>query len=457
MPSHDPSTPSGDTEPPAAIRGDVLEKAVPEKDELPPPRRRQQALLLLLGAVLLLGVAAAAAYRPVVRYLVVREARKNGIALGLGEVSLGWSRVTLTTCDFAPVGFEGVRGRVDRLDIALAGWLPRQVEARGVELEVVGSAATLAMGLGDWAKSYPLLLRIPSKADAVSLAWRADVGGSPWLAISGATIEPAPTGGRFTASRAKVLDVAVGRVGASWSGSASSIALGFGEPELEAAPVLIDVRYADADPEADITLRPTPLEKLAGPLGMVLPLKGVSASAFAQLRFKGDVGTGAVLGSLKADLTGYSPPLPAEMRAFVSGKDTHFESEFAVSTDRRRVELTRAEVTHGGFRLEGRGSVDRQPDHARVVLELSGHLRCADVAKAVARARLGSDWGGLLGPAVDLSVQGSITVGVRLEVDTRNLAGAKLSPKVSLGCGLRSLDRIFSLPALPSFKLPTGR
>ena len=426
----------------------------------PKPRPRKwlrRTLLGLLGLLVLGAIAAALGYRPLVRYLAVREARKYGIALVLGEVNLGWSRVTLRECEFTTIGFEGVHGRFDQLEVALAGMVPQRVEARGVDLDLVGSAATLAVGLSDWTKSYPLLLKIPSKADAVGLVWRTEPGGTPWLTLSGATIEPAPTGGQFAASRAQVVGVDVGRVGASWTGTASSIALGFGETDLAQAPVVIEVHYADAEPAADITLRPTPLEKLAGPLGMALPLKGVSASARMQLQLKGEAGQGAVLGSLQADLSGYTPPMPSELKSFAFGSDTHLECDFEISNDRRRVEIRRAEITHGAFKLEGKGTIERQPDHALVVLDLAGHLSCAEVAKAMARARLGGQWGGLIGPAVDLTVQGSITIGVKLEVDTRNLLAAKLTPKVSLGCGLRSLDKLFALPALPSLRLPKGK
>lgn len=437
--------------------------------------------LMLIGAVLYVLANA----RTWIHQKTVEEARRRGIELSLGEVDLDWSQVRLKHFQFTLVGMGGVRGYVEVLRIDHEDLTPTRLEARGVSLQLEGSAAALAMTFSEWTKNHPSLLRIPAKASWVDVVWRPQPGMPEWLRIDDATIEPTPRGGTFRANRVRVFDIDIGlgetriesdddgasvtaesvrvagidlgKVGTSWTGDLSHIALGFGEDELERAPVTIDVAYAQAAPQAKILLKPTPLERLAAPLGVALPIEGVTASGTAELTFRGGPLRGPIAGKLHATFEGYAPPVPRELGAIVFGKTTHLSTELAVSDDRRVVQLDKTAVQHGAFKLAGSGRIERHADHATITLELKGQLRCTDLADAAARSRVGGAIGGLLGGAARLTLRGSVAVGLKIEADTRNLKEAKLTKNIGIGCGLRSLGDLpipklpVELPELPSF------
>jgi hypothetical protein len=312
----------------------------------------------------------------------------------------------------------------------------------------------------------------------VDVRWRPQPGEREWLLIDDAVIVPTVNGGTMSAKNVRVFDIDIGfddatvkkhgtgasvaatgvrvagvdlgRVGTSWSGDSSQVTLGFGEPDLANAPVTIEVAYALPEPKATIILKPTALERLAAPLGVALPVEGVTASGTAELSFGSDPTRGAIQGSLQGTFEGYSPPVPKEVSSFVFGKTTHLRTKLAISDDRKRVELSETHVEHGAFKLDGGGRLDRHATHATIGIDLEGKLRCTDLADAAARAQVGGVVGGLLGGAARLAVKGSVAIKLKIEADTRNLAAAKLNKTIGIGCGLKSLGE------LPIPKLPAG-
>lgn len=475
----------------------ALDEPVPAGDPLAPSKPRKRPLLrarFVIIGLLLIGVAVYL-LQNAPRWIhdkTIAEARIRGIELTLGSVDLDWDRVQLKHFEFSLIGVPGVRGRVELLQVDLDELTPTRVGARGVRLDVEGSAAALAMTISEWTKTYPTLLLIPAKASAVDVRWRPQPGEPEWLSIENAVIEPTINGGTLSASKVQVFDleigfddatikknpsgasvtasqvsvagVELGNVGTSWSGDLSHIQLGFGEQDLAHAPVTIDVAYAQPEPKATILLRPTPLERLAAPLGVALPIEGVTASGTAELRFGQDPTQGAITGQLQGTFEGYAPPVPKEVSSFVFGETTYLRTDLRISDDRKVVELSNTRAEHGAIKLTGAGRIDRHPTHAAIELEMKGSLRCTDLADAAARAQVGGVVGGLLGSAARLAVRGSVAVKLKIEADTRNLAAAKLHKTIGIGCGLKSLgelpipklpNELPKLPDLPSFR-PKG-
>ncbi len=423
----------------------------PAEPSSPPMRRRRRWPFVVLAVLAVIGATVVFGLDPLVRHLAVEQARQHGIALSLGEVTVGWASVEIEDFRFSLLGMDGVTGKAEVLAIELDGLTPTGIEARGAQVEIVGTAAALAMDFSEWTKNHPELLRIPAKAEQIDVTWRPDDGAEAWLAIAGASVAPTESGGDFVAQSATVVGLDVGKVGASWKGNLSKIALGFGEAELERAPVTIDVTYASHVPEAVITLRPTPLERLAAPLGVALPVKGVTASGRADLRFSPEPTAGPLHGTLAAKLVGYSPPVPKEIGAFVFGDTTELNTKLSVSEDQQTVELTETSVKHGTFALAGGGAIHRKADQATVSLDLKGHLACTDLAAAAARARLGKELGRLLGGAARFTLKGSVAVGIKIEASTHDLAAAKLTRSIGVGCGLKSMADL-GLPEIPDLK-----
>ncbi|MBW2526786.1 MAG: hypothetical protein JRI23_21565 [Deltaproteobacteria bacterium] len=455
----------------------------------PPKRKRRLRARFVIVGALLLG-AAVYVLLNAQRWIhdkAIAEARRRGIELDLGSVDLDWDRVKLRHFRFSLVGVPGVKGSVELLQIDLDDLEPTRIGARGVRLEVEGSAAALAMAISEWTKNYPSMMMVPAKASAVDISWQPNPGDREWLLIEDAVIEPTANGGKLRAENVKVFDIEIGfgdatlrqgesgtsvsatrvtvagvdlgTVGTTWGGDRSHIQLGFGEEDTAAAPVTIDVAYAEPEPTATITLRPTALERLAAPLGVPLPIEGVTASGTAKLVFAADPRRGPIRGSLQGTFEGYSPPVPEEVSSFVFGKTTHLRTEIRVSADRRQVELSKTHVQHGAFKLDGGGRLERYPTHGSIRIDLEGKLRCTDLADAAARAKVGGLAGGLLGSAARLAVQGSVSVKLGIEADTRNLSAAALDKTIGIGCGLKSWGELpipqlpteLPIPQLPSF------
>jgi len=411
-------------------------------------------VVVLLAGLAVVGWLALPGYA---RRQAVERARQHGVVLELGSVELGWSEIAIVDFRFTLVGAPGISGKVGRMVVSLDGFEPTRFDVRGVELAIEGSATSLALAFGEWSKNYPRLYRYPVEVDRVDLLWRSERAADPWLRITGATIAPLGGGARFVAERAEVLGIDVGRVGASWRGDDTEVSIGFGTAALDAAPVKMTVRHALKQPEVDIVLKRTALQKLAGPLGVALPIQGVSASASARLRFAEGPTRGAVDGKLEASFEGYAPPVPPQLRGFVFGTKTAVSTVVEVSADRRTTILRETKLKHGAMELDGEGTIVREDDHARISMRLEGQLSCKALTDAAARTQLGNELGGILGKFAARLVRGSVALELGIDADTRDLAAAKLSKKVGIGCGLEAIP--IALPQLPPAlrdKLPSG-
>ncbi|MEQ9321535.1 MAG: hypothetical protein RIF41_20385 [Polyangiaceae bacterium] len=430
-----PTQPSAPDDPEAPIAG------------VPKPRRWPRVLLAVLGGLLVVGaIALAVGFGPLVRWLTLREAARLGVELELGEIEVSWESVTVLDFAFTLHGVGGVRGHVDRLTVAVDGLEPRSVDARGVELDHEGNATDLGLSLAGFAKDHPEIFALPAEADDVDVTWRPNPDDDPWLVLSDATITPRKRGGELVAKKVHVVGMSVGKVGASWEGDDAEVVVGLGESDLDDAPVRMQVKHALVRPEATFTLRPTKLERLAGPLAMALPVKGVTASGVTRLTFDGRGPSAPIVGTLEAKLEGYRPPVPPEVKGIVFGDDTVVRSKVTVSRGRDEVTFDELEVLHGAFRLTGEGSAVRDEDHAVLAMSLKGTLACNQLADAAANIHVGGEVGSWLGKLAGRVVTGNVGVVVTVRADTRELEKATLKQQIGVGCGLRP-DRI--LPGMP--------
>jgi hypothetical protein len=274
----------------------------------------------------------------------------------------------------------------------------------------------------------------------------------------------------FSASHAVVSGVDVGSVGASWTAEAASVSMSFGAADPKASPVQLVVRHAAMPPTATITLAPTELSRLTGPLGVPLPVPGVTASGHADLTFESGFETGRVTGQLEARLDGWIPPHPVELDGFLFGTTTTFTTNLDVDTTRTAVLLSGSRVRAGAFDLTGGGRIDRKDGSATILMNLAGNLPCSAVAQSAAAAHVGSFLAEIIGSAARRVVEGSVGVRVKIAADSRNLAGATVEPTIGVGCGLKPLkamdpkllqripgvlqDLAKQLPSLPDFQFP---
>jgi hypothetical protein len=411
--------------------------------------------LLLLAAVLLggLGLLVVLALVFIPRYIereVVERARASGVELEFEELDYGWEWATLTTVRARLIGVDGIELGIDTLEAELTDQELTSVAMTGVKLDAQGSAPALAVSLGAWSKRYPETYALPLSATGVSVVYRPEPGVAPWLELSQGTLASTSVGSVFVSNESRVAGAAVGRIGATWSATATSVALGLGESELGKAPLRVDVD-ASANPKLRLRLASTPLERLAAPFAIQLPVKDVSGSADVELAFSSREAATPASGSAHFELKGFIPPHPVELDGFVFGDTTTFDTKFSVNPTMTELTLTESRVVAGRFELKGGGAITRDATTARAVLDLSGALPCDALAQAATESRLRR----LLdlattkkaGAAARRLIGGSVGVRVRLSADVRNLAQAKVERSIGIGCGLKpvTLEELLSI------------
>jgi len=434
------------------------------------PRRRRRGPLVLgcLGAFLATGVVIvligvlllARFWDPYLRRRVREAALGKGFAIEFVAIHASCNRLELEGVTLTLVGVEGIAARLDRIELALDHLEPVAATVHGGRIGLAGSAPALALALAEWTRAHPATYAVPLTADGIGVEWREAATAEPWLTLAGGTVVPNPVGGAFAADRAAIGGVDVGRVTAGYRSTEAQIELGFGAQPPAEGPVRIVVRHAATPPVATVTLRPTPLERLARPLGVPLPVSGVTASGAAELALPESLGVGPVTGTLRLVLQGYIPPHPAELDGFVFGDTTELGTELAVSADRKQVALTQTRVTAGRFVVKGKGDVTRSAQTARVRLALRGDLPCAALAGAAAQSRLGEALGRLTARLAREYVQGTVAVRIDIDAQTHQLDQARMTRTIGVGCGLRPLTipgiGTVDLSGLDLTDLPTG-
>jgi hypothetical protein len=392
---------------------------------------------VLLGAV---------AYVLIPRYITreaIRRAREHGIELELGTLDYGWEWAHISGAKARLVGVNGVLLRIDQLVVDLDRANVTRLDFVGLAVEADGSLPALLLEVSAWTKRFPSAYTLPLSARKVSVAWRPDAGRPPWLEIEGATVATSPAGTVVVAEHTRVAGIDVGRSGTTWTAKQSSIALGLGESELEKAPLRLDADLSVPKPRVTATLAPMALERLAGPFAVALPVKGVTVNATLTLDFPSREASLPESGLVKLTLDGWIPPHPPELDGFVFGRTTLVESKLAFAPDGKTLTLSESSVTAGKFVLKGGGTMTREPSELKVSLTLDGALPCDALASAAAESRLGRLLGRLSGQKggklAKQVVGGTVGVQVKVEGSTKDIAGAKVTRTIGIGCGLRPL------------------
>ena len=405
-----------------------------------PPRRGSPRVVIAVTVLSLLvgGVSIAALFvvGPLMRGKVIDQARELGVEMTFDGMNFWWFNASLEGVRFKLIGVPGIDGQARTIDVSLAHFEPRAIEASEMHIDVVGSAPDLALAVGEWTKNHPQAYKVPVSAHSLTVTWRPSAEEKPWLTTTDGAMTASPTGATFSANHATVAGVDIGNVGASWAGEAATVTMGFGATDPTSAPIRATVQNMVTAPTLTVTLTPTELSKLAGPMGIPLPAKGVVASGEATLVFGRGLAQGPVTGKLDARLVGWVPPHPVELDGFLFGNTTTFSTDLAVSKDRNTVTLSRSRVRASAFDMSGDGRIDRHEAYTTILMNLSGNLPCAAVAQSAAAAHVGSFLAEMLGNAAKRVVAGSLAVHVKLSADSRHLDEAKVEPTVGVGCGL---------------------
>jgi len=403
-------------------------------------------LILAAGVVALVALAGLLlwlALPTLIEAEVKKRAREQGVELTLGTLDFGWEWAELRASKAELIGVPGLALGIDRLNVELDGTKLTRLDFTGLSVDASGSVPALALSLGAWGKRYPTAFALPVSARGVTLRFRPEPGQAVWLELTGGTVASTPTGSIVAAEHTKIAGIEVGRVGATWTATASSVALGLGEPDLARAPVRVAIDLSAPRPRLAFQLVPTSLEKLAGPFAVALPVHGVSASATVALEFASAAAPFPEKGAAHVELHGWIPPHPAELDGFVFGDITVVDTTLAFSPDGKSVALDPTHLTAGRFELGGPGSLVRDAEAATLALDLKGALPCDALASAAAESRvgrlLGRPQGSRAGSVARQAIGGTVSVRVQVSASTKNLAGASVKRSIGIGCGLKPL------------------
>ncbi|MEP7052035.1 MAG: hypothetical protein ABJB12_16840, partial [Pseudomonadota bacterium] len=398
---------------------------------------------------------------------VLSAAEAQGVTIKPGDIAFGWGWVQLTQVKLNLDKVRSVEVQVGRIDVTLDGMAPQSIELTNVDSVITGSITNIAFEIAGWTKAHPGAYALPLTAKNVHARFVEPAGTPAWLEVSNGQLSRTRAGGVFAAEHARLLGVDLGKVGAGFAHEGSAIALGFGESDLGKAPFRIEVSPSASPPTAKFTMTPMPAERLAKPLGMPLPISGVIVSSTTNLAFGTGAAEGSASGSTTVTLKGYVPPHPFELDGFIFGDTTTFDTKFAVPAIRDRITLTDTQLKAGKFELHGDGLLMRGSDHSEATLTLKGELPCSALAAVETESRLAKilshDLNVKAGQLAEKLVNGTVTVGLKASLDTRNLAGARMDRTIGVGCGLHPLSLaelskllpadvnafLQSLPALP--------
>lgn len=417
--------------------------------------RKSHGLLIALGIVVL-GVIAIVigvqVYLP--RYVekrVVAEAKARGIDLTPGEISFGWQWVQLSGARAKLIGAPSFEAKVGLIDFQLTNWEPGMIEASDVQVGVSGSLPRVLLELGEWTKNHPKAYELPLVASRIDIKVAEQPAAAPWLEVSAGFLTRTVAGAIFSAQSCKLSGFELGKVGAGYSTKGSSVSIGFGDQSAQAAPLRLDASMDDKGGKVSILLTPTKLGLLGQGIGVPLPLPEVIAAGNVELAFPPGLATGEVKGKLSASLKGFVPPHPPELDGFVFGDLTTLDTELAIDAARNRVTLTNTQVKAAKFELKGGGSIVREGQVAIIDVTLKGALPCDALAGAAAESRLGQLLGRASGKQGKLTalafVRGEVTVDVAVTARSDDIANAKLTRKIGIGCGLKplTLDELIKL------------
>ncbi len=412
-------------------------------------------LIVVTGVVAILGVIRLL-LPGYVEKKVVAEARARGIELQPGKLGFGWQWVQLEGATAKLIGAPSFEAKLGLVDVQLTSFQPTLVEVSNVQVGVSGSLPRVLLELGEWAKDHPEAFAAPLVASRVSVQVAEAPAAAPWLELTGGFLTQTVAGAAFSASSCKLSGFELGKVGAGYTSTGGDVSIGFGDQSAQAAPLRLDASVDQRGGSMKLTLTPTKLGLLGQGLGIALPLPEVLVSSQAELTFPKTLTGGEIKGKLGVRLQGFVPPHPPELDGFVFGDVTTFDSDFEVDAARSVVTLENAKVKAAKFELAGGGTIAREGLDAKVDLDFKGALPCSALAGAAAESRLGQLLGRASGKqgkrTASAMVGGEVSVEVGVHTRVSELVGAKLTPKIGIGCGLRPLSLRELLELTPNAK-----
>ncbi len=401
---------------------------VPERRG-PSPRWRKVAL----GAGVTLGAASLGlvlAREPLARWLIEREVEERGFrVVAIDGLSVGFGNAVVDKLSLEASDAPGVAVRAK----GVAGWLTGLFRY-GIEIDECEIEAS---------EPPEVLARVARNAVAregtgsdlqikeARFVWNLAPFGEV-LAIDHAKLKRSPERVWSVSSpEVRVLRVPLGAGAATISKAEAR--LGLGSLTLDSALLLGTVAPLDAPARLSITANDASVKRLFFPSSPVPAWARRVADARLDLDVKLEKNqAGVFAGKVTGALAGADLDLPNSVASLLAGKPT-LTADVVFDPAAQTLSIRPAQVRLGGLTLKGGVDAAKVEGGATAKGQVSGSLPCSQLAQA-AGGGLGGQLGALAGSILGAAVQGSVSVSLAIDVDSRKLASAKLSPSVSVGC-----------------------
>lgn len=422
--------------------------------------------MLALGFFVLGGAATGAylAVRHIVQSAVIDYTRVLGVRLEPTEVRFGLSFVQITDAKFVALEIPGVSGTVGRITIDFSGLTPKSVLLSGVTVNANGDLLEMADAASGFyerlsslkqSKSAPPLPDISWRHLAVNLSTTSRL--VPTASVNELTLvtHAGPTHDEYSLSTAgtKIGELNLGPAAVAARSQDGVFELGWGKSLQESRWRATYRKLLTAD-ELRFSFQPVPLKEIFGLFdATTAPSELSNTTLQGHIEALRDHTSGRTAGSLTLDLSGFTPPYPAELKAYRFDDRSNVRANFDVDPLFQQIQLRGIDLRTGELSLLGHGCVDLKPPSARLRAELSTALDCVTLAKGWVSERVSGDLGQWTLRNTPRAIQGSVRVKVQIDAESDQLGQAKIVRQIGMGCGLRPMSLVelmnLGLPPMP--------
>jgi hypothetical protein len=407
------------------------------------------------GLAVCLGLLVWLALPAIVWRRVQQEAELRGVRLTSCSLELSWHALELAGCAFALTRFPEVAGSLGKVAVAIEGLKPVSMRVSRPQVKVSGLPR-----LQDMAQQMDTRAggSFAFELEHGELAWSAEGGGTPWLALS--ELSYRSHSGAFLADAALFGT----RFRGALSGDAQAAQLRVAAVDNVAVDLAFSLSRSAGAVELVIESHKLPLAELEGSwLQLSRELEHVSMDGRLHVVIPVGLTAEVPSGDVRAVLTGLNFPVPRELEGLVYGTPAQFMSHLTFARNLERAELERVTFSVGALGMRGRGRVQLDNAGLGFQLSLNGDLPCTTIASSAAAAHQESALAKAVGRLAKKAVAGSVQIGSVLEGNSRDLEHASVATSVGVGCGLRPLpldglikapigllQQLAKLPGMPS-------
>ncbi len=381
---------------------------------------------------------------------IVSQAARRGVVLSDCKLDLGLRSIGLDACAVSsgadihvrgwPLAGVSVSGRVERIDVRLAGLSVERVQIRGAELSLFGEPRLGELFRSGAAGSSPGL---PVDVERSAVSWSLDANATPTLLMSelGYSADTLRLSSRFEVVRRAQGQLSLGPEG---------LEVTLGDPSQPEVRFVVRVIPAAERAELSLDLRRLPLRSLEGPwLRLTDTLRPIELDGriFGVLPL--GLSTTTPGGDVYLTLHGLQFPVPRELDGLVYGSPPKFSGKFTAGRAMNTLTFADSTFLTGELAMKGTAEVELRGAGLAFNARMSGPLPCRAIAESAARAHVGSLLATLAGRIARRVLSGSVQVAAALEGHTSELDRAQVLTSIGVGCGLeRGLEPRLPAPLL---------